>query len=798
MNIGRFFRLDLEASCLTDGLAVFSYHQVKNYQGKDEVSDRGTPYFPFYLIFSQEGVKFYVHFFDDKTNRHRHSLILELPISSNIEIHDNLTQRLNDIFYVHFPYNPDKKEEKDEPSTNTHRGEINKETLVKDDKNPNKPKNKENEPLTNILRNEINKDSFAKDDKNPTYSSLPIFRISNEQFKEESKAEINVFLRKLFLDFLFDVEHSDVFKNSAFYNEVYVKLKENFLYNAIDNKAEYYYQRKLAKIISKDNSDKKKENSNEKNEDSEKKKENSEKINEISAGNFLEAEKRWIDSVTDNRSEIAFEESDWFDNPDTELKRVFCHNKSFYQGISKIKDEELKRSDLLGFFKQKQKGKSESEKRLENTLYKIYKSNAKKSSDWFVKKYSFSGTPLIWGKWVWMLLTVIIALCVSLFYFDVNLKSLFEKYLLKIIVLFIVGIIVISILKKITKHLTSPHLLGLLGFSNTIMPRLLAAIITAWFTLTVSEDVVKGFFDNEVICWMNGLILCITFYFVYNEVSKRAPYLTRFRKFVRVACFIFISIIYSFIVGVVMLDFFGSRYFDRQDFLEDFYISYVFPENRDNAFFIPEKSQISFLQNVFCSDILFRYTPNAKDSMSQRIFDKSDLSDIPRGISQFIDSSALIIDLESNYKNIMGNDTVQDSVIYKRFAALTLLCIHEFVKDTASIETIFEQVTNNSIIDTRLTQVEHLLSKKIEIDVTDTIEVEKLWKKFLSSADHPVVYRKGLEYISHKENTGEALLSKVCGFTISKSILIQFAFVAMFVGVFLQFMLSDRAVNDPL
>lgn len=51
------------------------------------------------------------------------------------------------------------------------------------------------------------------------------------------------FVRKLFLDFLFDLEHSDVFENIALYDDIYIKLHKNFLFNAIANKAEYYYQR---------------------------------------------------------------------------------------------------------------------------------------------------------------------------------------------------------------------------------------------------------------------------------------------------------------------------------------------------------------------------------------------------------------------------------------------------------------------------------------------------------------------------------------------------------------------------
>ena len=741
MNRGRFFQLDLEASRLAEGLAVFSYTKVQDIRGDDNDPNRDTPFYPFYLQFSHEGVKFYVHYFvketsqhcvDEETNQHRNSLILELPISSNIEIHDNLTQKLNDIFQINFPYETGSKK-----------------------------------PLTEVFW-----DNKLDDDQNynPSYSSLSIFKINYEQFKKDSQVAINGFLRKLFLDFLFDIEHTDVFRNSAHYDEVYTKLKENFLYNAIDNKSEYYYQRRLIKIINDDNPN---------------------NIHTISAGKFLDAEKRWIDSITDNRSEIAFEESDWFENPDIELKRVFSKKVVLHKNDSKKEETAFRRNDVLKIFQKK-------DQKLDNhspSLYKVFKSNAKKSSDWFIKKYSFSGTPLIWGvnyNLQSMVLFGFLVLLGMIFFFPdfFPLKFICENWWF---------LVCLFIGTRVLKWLVFPKQLWGLGLSNVIMPRLLAAIMTAWFTLTVSEDVFKGFFDRGVTIWMNGLILFFTFFFVYSEVSKRAPFLFQIGKLMRVSCFIVIALFYSFIVGTIMMSFFGERYIERQDFLEDFYISYVFPEDRDFA--VPKNQQISFLENVFCKEILFKYDISAQTSMNKVINNEKDLFIVPQDIIDFIEES--IQDktlLKNNYKSIMA---IQDEKEYKRFAALTLLCVNEFIRDSASIQTIYEQVTNEHLIDSRLERVNEFL--KSMLNNTDTvnvseieINVENLWVDFLAGADHPAVYRKGLEYLTPKADENDVLLSNVLGFTTFKNILIQFAFIAMFVGVFLQFMLSDRAVNDPI
>ena len=815
MNRGRFFQLDLEASRLAEGLAVFSYTKVQDIRGDDNDPDRDTPFYPFYLQFSQEGVKFYVHFFDEETNQHRNSLVLELPISSNIEIHDNLTQKLNDIFNVSFPYEA---------------GMIN--------------------PLTEILRDNKPDDSI----QNPSYSSLPVFGINLEQFQKASTVKINGFLRKLFLDFLFDIEHTDVFRNSADFDEVYVRLKENYLYNAIDNKAEYYYQRELLPSRSPRNMLKRSQ------------------ISLVSQEKYVEAETRWIASITDNRSEIAFHNSDWFQNPDTELKRLY---RSFlYKGRT---TNNVVKKTLISEWKEINPAK------LKNTLHTISRwwhqvcpfkyrtfdsikdesrapinrrqqDNARKSSEWFVKKYSCTGTPLIWGgnaslticvvlligiclsftqgiTWLIInsqsfikLLKIIVFDNISTWYLNVlpngigwKITGIVMIFLASILVLFVCWLIVTGTFYLIKLILSSLGIFSsnlLIGLGNALMPRLMAAIMAAWFTLTASEDIFKGFFDTGVNWWLCSLILFLTIFFVYNEVKKRAPYIGIFRKTVRTGFFIIMAYAYSLIAGAVMMNFFGSRYFERQDFLENFYINHVFIH--DKEFIVDPTMQAVYLEDVFYKELLLRHITDAekiKGLVVNQIehFDQIEVAN-EDDLNIFI-SMQNHDSLKGMYQTLMHidkNDSAKIEHNYQKFAAIILLAAKEFVKEfEVDHDLIFEQLTNESTLESRIKRIERFLD--LPTIQTDSINFSDLWCEFLSNAENTTVYLQTLKYLKPvKENSirhsGEfeynsansTLFNNYLGLALCKNILIQFAFIAMFVGVFLQFMLSDRAVNDPI
>ena len=147
----------------------------------------------------------------------------------------------------------------------------------------------------------------------------------------------------------------------------------------------------------------------------------------------------------------------------------------------------------------------------------------------------------------------------------------------------------------------------------------------------------------------------------------------------------------------------------------------------------------------------------------------------------------------------MKKDTMEE---YKKYAAIILLSVNEFTKEKDSSNiSIFEKYDN---FESRVKLTENFL--KCTSIKTDSINYTDLWKDFIASVENPVIWRQTLKYLkavkdipdSHIKIGDGPLLREYFGLRLFPNILIQFSFVAMFVGVFLQFMLSERAVNDPM
>ena len=307
MNYGRFFRLNNAKSDLSRGIAFYDYIWL---QDKDCVKN-GTPEYPVYLTVSHDSIDFHVHYHNDYTDnegnhihKHLHNAILTLPLSANIEIKDGLTEALVESWNTNFP-------EYDNGQCNY---------------------------LYNLLENAILNDK----DNGLCYTDLPIFNDKPRQqsiikeakekiqkikilqmFQEHCKHcdentekectkqlnkldvpyRFNKFIRILILDFLFDLEQTKVFQTSPHYEHISIKLKENFFFNALANKAKYYYYRKIEPSIEPSQENK----------------------NFFLENYFLLAEEQWIKSIMDPRSDHNFTlEKGWFDNPEEEMVKVYA------------------------------------------------------------------------------------------------------------------------------------------------------------------------------------------------------------------------------------------------------------------------------------------------------------------------------------------------------------------------------------------------------------------------------------------------------------------------------------------
>lgn len=281
MNYGRYFSLDSESTNLVKGVTVFNYNPIGfeggfNKMNMIECSRQDTPQYPVYLQFGKNGISIYCHYalmLPQQKSRvlHQNCLILSLTATSGINQTDNLTSRINSYFSVPFPNQLSKDEE-------------------------NKGERQFIKKFCKYIRSN-KKDGYV--------------HVYSERRTKEKNQDI---LFTLLLNFMFDLEHSDVFKNAKYYAECYKMLHENPLYDAISRKAEYYYC--CQSIL------------------------NSEAYSAINSEDWAFARRRWLETLTNPSQIDMLYESPWF-------KTIYEEIEDITEKDSKIKkkQQELTKED---------------------------------------------------------------------------------------------------------------------------------------------------------------------------------------------------------------------------------------------------------------------------------------------------------------------------------------------------------------------------------------------------------------------------------------------------------------------
>lgn len=216
MNSGSFFRLDLENSKVFEGVTFYEYIDLPDLAAGEE-----NIRYPIRMSISQDRVSFFVHYFDDSGQyllRHTEEVILDLPFSTtNTEALSSIIKRIyNTVF----------------PMSDFLLQLLTKRYI------------EDNNEYRYIKDSQINKDS---------YSSLFIWGLlenagngkSKYQLQDSKKEKLTRFLRKLLLDFMFDLMHSDVFESSKYYSQMREGLMNDFFFSSIVKKSEYFYYRRL-------------------------------------------------------------------------------------------------------------------------------------------------------------------------------------------------------------------------------------------------------------------------------------------------------------------------------------------------------------------------------------------------------------------------------------------------------------------------------------------------------------------------------------------------------------------------
>lgn len=359
MNYGRYFRLNQALSKVVDGVAIYDYIDLPAYFGPSEDNPM-SPKYPISVTVSSDAVCFRLHysafkiekkegyddfidFFSENENNcdpkhlftifddfphyaynkddienksipkvykngltdmdmaHMEEIILELPYTDIIT--GKLSQTIKDIYNTTFPQVMD---------DNTSMGGRYLEQIIRK-RYPSLNQKKESGTEGNNIEKQLYDELRIVSDDTASYSTLwlmdlykegriDLYEIIKDKVSGEPRKIIVGFLRKLLLDFMFDLKHSDVFQNNANYQKMYSGLMSDFYFSALMHKCEYYYCRKLIleeithlESAKKDATDK----------DEIEKRKNCIKV--LYANNLFKAEQVWVNDIMSPQAEKDFD-----------------------------------------------------------------------------------------------------------------------------------------------------------------------------------------------------------------------------------------------------------------------------------------------------------------------------------------------------------------------------------------------------------------------------------------------------------------------------------------------------------
>lgn len=817
MNHGKFFSLNLSASRIENGIAVFDYTDI--FDAEVTENHAQTPRFPICVSITPTSVKFilqYCVYLQNNTFvssidkavqlgstqiRHMEEVLIELPLTPTNG--QSLTATLKRLYLTPFPIQL--KEEKNY-------------ILELIEKRYNKDKSSPNDSI-HYQYDLKQQDDLSLD--NISYSSLPVYNLlkenngyelytlhtikdkkTNEKKYEKvlQKLGLDFFLKmlhrdakekkydkvlqKIVLDFFFDMMHSDVFKNSAHYDEMYSKFMSDFFCAAIIRKAEYYYQRALVNDLYSNNQS------------------ISDSI-DIYAANFEKAEKHWIECIQSPEADKHFEfQPNWFE-PRAEKKlcdklykawrHIWNFVIPFYKRVESDywfapPEEELQRvyySQCSEIACSQHLCSKISKRNLEHPISKdidILQQRASASTKWFLKRYNFKDANRVaWFPWANTLSLFILIAFITLvvgprngdgillklyntfYHFTESITELtqsgfswlYDKTLAFVLFL---GIptwpmwkfaILLIVLISLGIYLLYPIFRSGIfrsGRMHFLFPRLIASITAAWFTITLGEDLFKAFFDAKInwVVWL--AIIAFIWGFVVYEVHRIVPKIGLLRKLGRALQLIIISFAISLAVGICVINFTGDRMLVRS----------------------------GILPKAFRDDVLIHTGDN------------------PNGDPKLV----------LNFSKIAADSAIwNDSIVMNHYTHSpyglldsigAALAVRQFA-DTPYDNTYMQRVANIYI------PKDSLITDNAPTDLADSISLVR--GRFLLNHDNSLLFKDLLPYVEHRDdNHPVAKIVPLFGgnykLFLLHDFLIQFAVIAMFIGIFIQMIFEEKNVTE--
>ena len=614
MNYGKYFRVNSDESF--DGVTVYDYVDLPAYAIERKSI---SPKYPVSVVITENAVRFRLHYcaykygdgkyaYDLVDNAsaapartaHVNEVILELPFADNNMA--PVSSVLSHVFSVRFPL------------------------LSSDDSQG----HEENTYLAQLLNRRYREP--VRDGR--TFSTIWLMGLKVNEGGEEPRINLKDqkgfyvgFLRKLVLDFMFDLRHTDVFQNSSDYERMYSGLMSDFLFSALMHKCEYYYQRGL--IV--DAIDKADRNGNPE--------EEMNNIRQLYVPRFLESERRWVDDIMNPAAERVFVDTGdcvsgsnaggiawkrlaavvspvrlkssrddfWFANPEEELRRVcftmrgtneerhLCNSETVaeYVGLTDKKPVQTLRSRISKWFLKR------------NAFIDAFHIHFPRFADYILPALIVVLTALavlcrdLWTKSFWsgrfyqvfnsvVCLTGVMGISSLLLVLWPARKRkplsaaklhLVGKRLLWWTLWVGTGFCALLCLYKygyglpfwllasisLSVFLTGPLWASVRIIPNVHLtyPRLIASIAAAWFTLVIGNELVLSFFDIIPSALSCVLLSLVVFVFVLYDMNRDLPSAPSVVKFFRSLGVLCVSLCMSVLIGIFVLNFAGERFLER-------------------------------------------------------------------------------------------------------------------------------------------------------------------------------------------------------------------------------------------
>lgn len=470
--------------------------------------------------------------------------------------------------------------------------------------------------------------------------------------KADFQASSTILKRQIFLDFLFDLNHSQAFHNYEYFDELWKFVQENFFISSILYKHDFFFFRReylnqnpLSNPV-KGNQEQLKNQQN------------------VLSEKLRDAEERWLNQLFRNESNDFSFSNGWFEDSEEEIKEVIFPEIEQNQ---KNKTVTFNRKDWhKEFLNQQDKTSVElEEKKLIRERIQIL--------DFFISRYeyfqsyrwvNFTNPPFgVFGKlflskpfiFSWLLLIFLLFLILKKINFYLLVTGLIGLTLGMFLPFSIFVFAFIGFVGKKIGKIWSPSLrlknmnpYPLIDLFKLSTPKMTISILVGWLALfPFSEELWEiNTKLEENLYWFLGLFVILFFIVssvIFFEIKSVEP-IQRFNKSViKVIRVFFIGMSFSIGVGIFMLHFSCIYMFDNKDFfIGDFKGKEAFESIKRNTLKVEEAYQLhTKVKSVNIS------AENLKDSIrlwrkkiEQVTFDTIYLKDI---ITQFENDTTLVL-----------------------------------------------------------------------------------------------------------------------------------------------------------